>query len=421
MANFQVLTDLPKSDQAEIARISAIASGQRNSVESAYLTARADYLYNQVHIRDEDDNIVSASGHTVPTGLSGFAKSATFRKTDVATGTKALYENTGDSTTAVWDLVGSVTGTEVQLADTLAPVNAVNSLSTLTASAVTAGVHAESVVTANTIIDGNTATIGSTTYIFKTALSAGPTVAYEVLIGGSDAVALDNLKLAINLGAGIGTNYSTGTVAHPSVVATTNTDTTQMVVARVTGTTANTLATTSVGGTLTWADTTLGGGTGASNPGVVGDTVTVGSATYRIVDVLSQTNGASAVANEVLYGGSDAIALDNLKLAINGTGTPGTEYATGTTQPSQAVNASTNTNTTQVVEANTAGVAGDGICACSATGGFSFSSANLTGGVNGTVGVKGQQYVGTSYVYTAIADNTISGKNWRRVSLGSSY
>jgi len=108
MSIFQTKSDLPLKTQEEIDRILAIASAQRNSYETNFLASRSDYIYNEVLKRNEDDEIVSASGHTVPTGMSGFAKSAIFRKSNAVAGTKAIYENTGDSTTAVWNLMGEV-------------------------------------------------------------------------------------------------------------------------------------------------------------------------------------------------------------------------------------------------------------------------------------------------------------------------
>ena len=54
----------------------------------------------------------------------------------------------------------------------------------------------------------------------------------EVLIGAGHEAGLDNLKVAVNGDTGEGTVYSTGTVAHPQVTATTNTDTAQTFVAR---------------------------------------------------------------------------------------------------------------------------------------------------------------------------------------------
>lgn len=554
MATFQVKSDLPIATQKEIDRISAIASGQRTSVEANFLVSLSDYLYNGVDLRDEDENIVMAHGHTLPTGLSGFAKSSLFRKTDVATGTKALYENTGDVDSAVWNLVGQISGTEAQL-DELAPVNAVNAYAVLTADTVTAGVRASNEIVSsgacapasyatNTITSDGTnpaedevVVIGARTYRWRDTLAqaddvkigATPaislanlkkavngtgtegveyfadTVAHTLVIAGAidattlkvwsrtigagnnaltttttashlswadttlgggtgasdagvattnativigavtytavlqlaeslgltavpnqvlwvtnEATFLDNLKSAVNATAGAGTAYGTGTVEHPDVVATTNTDTVQTFVGRVTGTSLNTKTTTTTLANYAWADSTLGGGTGNSTAGVAGDTATIGSIDYLIVTDLSESVGADAVPNEVLYGGSDATALDNLKLAINGGATEGTNYATGTEQP-VTVTAGTNTNTTQQIDAITAGVSGDGTESVSATGGLSWDDTELHGGVDGTLGEKGQQYINASYLYTAIDDNTITGKNWRRVSLGAVY
>lgn len=243
---------------------------------------------------------------------------------------------------------------------------------------ITPGSHAESVVSANTIIDGSKVTIGAIEYTFKTALSLTPT-AYEVLIGASDATALDNLKSAINATAGAGTTYGTGTVAHPDVVATTNTDTTQKVVARVPGTAANTKATTSLDATLSWPDITLGGGTSTSNPGVAPETATIGGKTYSFVDVLSETNGAAAIANQVLFGSDTASALDNFKLAINGGATVGTNYSTGTTANAN-VTATTNTNTTQLCVAIVPGVAGNSIATTETMSQGSWTSTVMAGG-----------------------------------------
>jgi predicted RecA/RadA family phage recombinase len=109
--------------------------------------------------------------------------------------------------------------------------------------------------------DGDTVTIGSTVYTYKTALTTDPAaVPYEVLIGISAAVALDNLKAAINADeAGAGTTFGTGTVAHPTVEATTNTNTTQVVVAKTAGSAGNDIATTEASTHLAWGATTLFG------------------------------------------------------------------------------------------------------------------------------------------------------------------
>lgn len=178
--------------------------------------------------------------------------------------------------------------------------------------------------TGTTPTDGDLVTVDGITYTARTALTNSGTASYEVLIGGSAAIFLDNLKLAINAGSGAGTDYGSGTLIHPTVTATTNTDTTQVVQANNLGATANNLLTSAIsaGTTLTWTGSSLSG-------------------------------GANPVPYQVLLGVSAAVQLDNLKDAINnGTiaGSMGTTYSTGT-PPHPQVTAGTNTNTTQLVTA----------------------------------------------------------------------
>jgi hypothetical protein len=226
-------------------------------------------------------------------------------------------------------------------------------------------------------LDAATVTIGSTVYRFVTT----PTVAYDVVIGASAAASLDNLKSAINKATGEGTAYGTGTVAHPSVVAIDNTDTTQKIVARIPGTAANTVATTESSANLVWAASTLGGGTGDSNPGVAPETVTIGTRVYSFVDVLSETNGAAAIVDQVLFGATSADALDNLKLALNHGATEGTNYSTGTVVHA-SVEATTNADTEQTFEARTGGAAGNAIATVSGVALGTFAHDTLTGGLD---------------------------------------
>ncbi len=67
--------------------------------------------------------------------------------------------------------------------------------------------------------NGETVSIEGTTYTFVTALSTGPTVADQVLIGNAASNTLSNLADAINGAADVGTNYSTGTSANTNVTA----------------------------------------------------------------------------------------------------------------------------------------------------------------------------------------------------------
>lgn len=438
---FEVFTDLPSPTQQEATRIQAIASGVRTTAEANFLTSLAPYLVNTVLLK-VGSLIYIASGTTVPDAYEGFAKGALFIKTDAADGTKGLYENIGTTSDCDFNKIGDITSAEIadgsittaKLASALdlalvavtnlkievgTPVNAVAAAQTLTLTgAIVPGVHAESVITsdATNVADADTVTIGSTVYRFKDTMAQ----AYDVKRGADAATSLDNLKAAINASGTPGTEYFTGTLAHPTVVATTNTDTTQKVVARIPGTAANSAATTETSAHLAWEDTTLGGGTGNSNPGVAAETVTIDGRVYSFVDVLSETNGAAAIAGQVLFGADSAAALDNLKLAINAGATAGTNYSTGTVVHA-TVNATTNTDTTQVVAANIKGIAGNSLATTETLTNGAWGSTVLAGGIDGTVGLAKKILADSSYLYVAIAANTIADANWRRVTLGSAF
>lgn len=84
-----------------------------------------------------------------------------------------------------------------------------------------------------------------------------------------------------------------------------------------------------------------------------GETVSIEGVTYTFRTTLS----SPAQRNEVLIGVSAAVSLDNLKIAVNAAGgTEGTEYSVGTTAH-PLVTATTNTNTTQLIEARQYGTA----------------------------------------------------------------
>jgi len=241
-----------------------------------------------------------------------------------------------------------------------------------------------------------TVTIGSITYTVVDELSetyGATAIPYQVKKGAAEANMLDNLKLAINGGSGEGTLYSTGTVAHPYVIATTNSDTVQKIISRTVGNAAatavvNALATTETMANTAWADTTFGGGTGNSNPAVTSDaaTVTIGDHTYTAVLELSETSGASAVANQVLWVTSEAVFLDNLKTAVNGSGVAGTNYSTGTVR-NFWVEATTNTNTEQTFVSRTVGTGGNSIATTETLANYSVAAATLQSGAgaNGKV------------------------------------
>lgn len=226
---------------------------------------------------------------------------------------KVIYLETNASTMAGTLAAGTVTSSGVAVAGETITIGS----KTYTWRAALTGVKATGLITSDATApsDGDTVTIEGRTYTFKTTLSS-PAQMNEVLIGVSAAVALDNLKLAINQGgtnyptaadnSGEGTTWSTGTKRHPLVNATTNTNTTQLVEANEYGTAANRYILAETSTHLAWGATTMG---------------TV---------VTTEVAGVANVLDEIVIGGSASISLDNLKSAINGTAGEGSTYSAGT-------------------------------------------------------------------------------------------
>lgn len=246
-------------------------------------------------------------------------------------------------------------------------------------------------------LDAETVTIGSIVYRFKNTMLA----AYDVKIGVSAAVSLDNLKAAINGTGTAGVEWYTGTVVHPDVIATTNTDTQQTIFARTIGTVPNTKATTETCAHASFPDTTLGGGTGDSNPGVAttSATITLGSTVYTAVLRLAESIGLTAVPYQVLWETSEAVFLDNLKVAVNAGAGAGTKYGTGTAAHATVI-AYTNTNTVQTFTARTIGTAANSMATTTTLANYAFADTTLGGGTgNSNPGVA-----------TSAATVTINGR-----------
>lgn len=235
--------------------------------------------------------------------------------------------------------------------------------------------------TGTAVADGATVTINTTVYTAKTTLTNS--AANEVLIGDTadGSAFLANLKKAINGTGTPGVNYSTDTVAHTTVVAATLTATTLKVWARTLGTTPNAYPTTETSNQLSWADTTLGGGTGASDPGVTaaGATFVLDTNTYTAVVRLAESIGMDSVANQILWVTSEAVFLDNVKSAINRTGTPGVDYSSATVQH-PTVKATTNTNTVQTFVAKKIGTGGNSIVTTETMANYAFTSTVMASG-----------------------------------------
>lgn len=113
----------------------------------------------------------------------------------------------------------------------------------------------------------------------------------------------------------------------------------------------------------------------ATNP-ANNSTITIGLRTYTYKDTLT------GAANEIKVGADAATTLDNLKSALNASAGAGTAYGTGTVA-NALVTATTNTDTTQLLEAVTAGTGGNAL-ALSGTGTHHLTFTAFAGGIDAT-------------------------------------
>lgn len=139
----------------------------------------------------------------------------------------------------------------------------------------------------------STITIDAITYVVTLTLgdTLGLTTPYQVLWVTSEAVFLDNFKSAINCSGLPGTDYSASTSPHPSVYATTNTNTTQVVVTKNIGSAGNSIATTETLANYAWGATTLASGTGPTGR-IMHNTITlsaVATTGERYIDLTGET------------------------------------------------------------------------------------------------------------------------------------
>jgi len=136
------------------------------------------------------------------------------------------------------------------------------------------------------------------------------------------------------------------------------------------------------------------------------ETVTIGDDVYEFDTDASVTEGNILV--DVSGGATASAAVTALVAAINANDTQGVGAADGA-------------GDTVVLTADTKGTVANAIATTETCANGAFGAATLEGGVDGTVGAKGQAYLDASYLYFAIATNTIADANWRRISLGSAY
>ncbi len=142
-----------------------------------------------------------------------------------------------------------------------------------------------------------------------------------------------------------------------------------------------------------------------AEPVTADDTMTVGTTVYTF------KAGATAAAGQIGLGANEAATKLAIVAAINGA--------------HALVSAAAFDGDNCVLTAKTKGTAGNSIAVAEtfthASNVFNTGITHLIGGVNGAVGGAGETKYDSSYLYVCIADNAVSGTNWRRISLGSAY
>ena len=67
--------------------------------------------------KDSSDNVLRATGTSVPGSEAGFSKGCIFIKTDASAGTEGIYRNTGTTTVSSFEALDTITPTEIALAE----------------------------------------------------------------------------------------------------------------------------------------------------------------------------------------------------------------------------------------------------------------------------------------------------------------
>lgn len=117
------------------------------------------------------------------------------------------------------------------------------------------------------VADGDTVTIGTTVYTFKTTITGGGAVAYNVKIGASADASLASLVKAINGTGVVGTDVGATTAANTNVSAGAVTSHATLLTALVSGSAGNAIATTETSAHLSFGAATLTGGVDGTSTG----------------------------------------------------------------------------------------------------------------------------------------------------------
>jgi hypothetical protein len=257
--------------------------------------------------------------------------------------------------------------------------------------------------------DGETVQIGDDVYEFCSdaaqSLTAGSDFAVD--IEAHTTKGTDNLTVAVN--PVLGDTFTIGTKVYTIVpAASANGEGDVPLGIDAAATQASIVA--AINGSDGWNSPNDKASAGAFNANVSAITALAGG-TQNIPTTSTFTNGENLFSAAALAGGADCLAPAAVTALV----------AAITASDTQGVGAADGANDTVVCTADDLGVAGNDIDSVAVMANGSFAAAKLSGGQAGTVGDQWQTYADASYLYVAVAANTATGANWRRIGLGTAY
>ena len=250
-------------------------------------------FYNGVLVSDFISGLGAVTFDTAETIASGLAAlvNATTGYTAVnnGNGTFDIYSVPTTGSAKPYTVAVTVTSAGGTLTDSLVstgtPATSA-SIATGTFQIIAGGdnIHASGTLTSDgtNVSDGDTVTVGTQVYRFKNTMAA----AFDVKIGGSAAVSLTNLYLAINATGTAGTNYYTGTTANTKATATNPTATTLIAAAINAGVPGNSIAASKTAAHLAWS-------------GLSGGNLSGGTDVNKVIQV--SIGGVNLLASEVPF------------------------------------------------------------------------------------------------------------------------
>lgn len=123
------------------------------------------------------------------------------------------------------------------------------------------------------------------------------------------------------------------------------------------------------------------------------------------------TDPGNLFSGAALAGGADCLAGDAITAIITEVTASGTQGVVATALDADKV----------VFTADVKGTAGNDIASVADMDNGNFAKDKLSGGQAGTVGEQWDICADESFLYVAIAANTVTDDNWRRITLGNAY